>query len=68
MACSVLQAQRRKEPPIDTSKVYPAEPPKKVADDLVALIFRDPQQGMTCTLFIDIKATVIREQRCMQYK
>ena len=53
---------------MDTSKMYPSEPPKKVGDDLVALIFRDPQQGMTCTLFIDTKATVIRERRCWQYK
>ena len=63
------QAQQRKEPqPMSTSKMYPAEPPKKVSDDLVALIFRDPQEAMTCTLFIDIRATVIRERRCIQYK
>ena len=70
IACSVLptQAQRLKEPSMDTSMVYPAEPPKKVGDDLVAVIFRDPQQGMTCTVFIDIKATVIRDRRCRQYK
>jgi hypothetical protein len=65
---SPAQAQRRKEPPMDTSKMYPAEPPKKFGDDLVLLTFRDAQQGMTCNLFIDTRATVIRHRRCWQYK